>query len=644
MSIKVLLDDKIEEFFSSNPELNNTGHNQFEIVVPHFANLQYLHGIDSEDLIDGIMGDGGDEGIDHCYIFCDGNLVKDDNHPVKDESRVVVKFFQTKKEKGISTDGFRKTKEGIEQIFNLELTEKKLQQLGANEMFIEKASLIRNIFRIAARRGASFKCQVFYATAAVEKNISTKLLHLKEELLKNALRIEYDFYFWGAQDLLDLSASEKKSIELSFVSQPLELKERDIDTDGFAGFVSGNKLIESFMDDSGRFRDELTEGNVRYFLGEDKVVNSSIIETARDGIKSQVFWAMNNGLTIICDSIKALGSNQYKLENPQVVNGCQTIHCLQSAYSQKDEEKPQETANDITEISEKTKVKKLPENLRVFVKLVRANNPEIQNSIISATNSQSPVHSASLKANDIIQKNIESYLGKNGFFYERRENFYKRQGRSGNKVISLMKMAQIMHTIVNKEAIIATNDTASLFDTSKKTKIYSTIFNEKADYEMYLFSTLLHQKIWTLKNSDLRTNAAKYTPVEKSFISASGFLLLHVMSVIILSLSETPKKNSSQQLSNTLLTGKLDIKTPERNNIFSLRKVKAFKILDSDAHMKLIYDLSKKIINKATEKSIKDTDKGILSVFKSRTFDSAHLTPEILENKSKILKINVKGI
>ena len=630
MSIKILLDDKIDEFFQTNPDLKITAHNDFEVAVPHFANLEYLHGIDSEDIISGILGDGGDEGIDHCYIFCDGVLVKDEEHPIKEDSRVVVKFFQTKKVTGIETDGFRKTKEGIDQIFNLELDEKLLKKIGANDLFIETAKLIRNIFRKAIRKRATFKCEVFYATVAIDKKVSSKIDHLKQELIKNPLKIPFEFFFWGAQDIFDLTENAKKSIEISFVSQPLELKERDIDTDGYAGFVTGNKLIESFMDKTNRFRDELTEGNVRYFLGEDKVVNKSIIETAKSDSKSQIFWAMNNGLTIICDSINALGSNEYTLDNPQVVNGCQTIHCLQMAYNEKKD--MQETD------PEKIEVTKLPSNLKVFVKLVRANNSEIQTSIISATNSQSPVHSASLKANDVIQKNIEAHLRKNEFYYERRENFYKRQGMSGNKVVGLLKMAQIIHTIVNKESIIATNDTASLFDTQQKSKIYSTIFNEKADYDIYLFSVILHQKIWTLKNSDLRTN--DYDSATRSFISSSGFLLLHVMSVILLSLC-TPKKKSTTPVQRELLYKKIDIKTPERNNVFSLRKKQAFELLENEAVMKKIYKLSKTIIKSAANESIKDTKKGSLSIFKARTFDSTHLTPEILKNEAKILKISI---
>ena len=61
MSIKILLDDQIDKLFKDNPELATVNKNRFEIAVASFANLRHLHGIEFDDLIDGIMGEGGDE-------------------------------------------------------------------------------------------------------------------------------------------------------------------------------------------------------------------------------------------------------------------------------------------------------------------------------------------------------------------------------------------------------------------------------------------------------------------------------------------------------------------------------------------------------------------------------------------------------
>ena len=145
MSLKILLNDQIDKLFNDNPELNSVKKNKFEIATAAFANVKFLNGLEFDDLIDGIMGEGGDEGIDLCYVYCNGTLVKDESHPITKDSTIKVKFFQVKKDDGFSTNGFRILKEGIEEIFNLELELDKLQILGANKDVVEMAELIRKV-------------------------------------------------------------------------------------------------------------------------------------------------------------------------------------------------------------------------------------------------------------------------------------------------------------------------------------------------------------------------------------------------------------------------------------------------------------------------------------------------------------------
>lgn len=598
MSLKILIEDQIQKLFNDNPELNSVSKNQFEIAVASFANIKHLNGLEFDDLIDGIMGDGGDEGIDLCYVYCNGVLVKDELHPITKDSTIKVKFFQVKKEDSFSTDGFRKLKEGIEEVFNLDLDLDKLQIIGANQEILEMADLIRKIFRKARLERAKFSCEVFYATASAEIHLSEKIKHLELALKDNALAIPYEFDYWGAQKLLDLTGETDEQIEIKFDSQPLNISEKDIDTTGYAGFVSGNELLKSLIDSENNFKSHLTEGNVRYFLGEDKKINSSIIDSAVDAVKASNFWAMNNGLTIIGDSIEALDSRGYSVKNPQIVNGCQTIHCLYFAYV-------------------KDNKYKLPENLKVFVKLVKTENPDIQTDIISATNSQNPVKSASLKANDNIQRNIEKHLKDAGIYYERRDNYYKRQGITGNKVIGLIKMAQIIHTVVNKEAVVAVNDTTTLFDTETK---YNSIFHDKADFELYKFSTILYQKIWTIKNSDIRTN--DYQSEHRDLISKGGFVFLHIMSSLLFSDAEYKE---DQVTKKSVQTKNIVIEMPARKNDFSKRKKWLFKKIIDDSLLEEYYRVAKDIFFSSADEYYRATGKSKTSLFKLRSFDKDYL-------------------
>lgn len=297
-----------------------------------------------------------------------------------------------------------------------------------------------------------------------------------------------------------------------------------------------------------------------------------------------------------------LDAKGYSITNPQIVNGCQTIHCLHLAYSDKDKNS-------------------LPETLKVFVKLVKTENLDIQTDIISATNSQNPVKSASLKANDNIQRNIEKHLHDAGILYERRDNFYKRQGYTGNKVIGLLKMAQIIHTVVNKDAVVAVNDTTTLFDTETK---YNSIFNDKADFDLYKFSTILYQKIWTIKNSDIRTN--EYQSEQRDLISKGGFIFLHIMSSLLFSDAEYKE---GQIIKKSDLFNNIVIETPQRKNEFTKRKKWLFENLEKDNFLEPYYEVAKDIFFKSADEYVKSTSKSKNSLFKQRSFDKDYIKPQI---------------
>jgi hypothetical protein len=538
-----------------------------------------------------------------CYLFCNGFLIRDENHPINSDSIVKVKFFQTKREDSFSSDTALKLKDGIEQIFNLDLSLDELKANGANDDILSKTDLIRKIFRKTQKERGRFYCEVFYATEALELNIPTKISLYEQQLRDNPLKIPIKFEYWGAQELLDLIKTKDEALEIKFDTQIVNILQKGINISGTCGFVKGNDLMSCLIDKENGFKSHLTEGNVRYFLGEDKTINSSIIDTAKNEDKASIFWAMNNGITIIGQDVRQVDATVYSIKNPQIVNGCQTIHCLHSAFTSNNKNK-------------------LPENLKVFVKLIQTGDDiNIQSDIISATNSQNAVKGASLKANDNIQKNIESHLKKFGFYYERRENYYKQRGISGTKVIGLLKMAQIVHTIVNKESITAMNDTATLFTHTR----YKTIFHNVADYDLYLFCVKLFQRVWTFKNSDLRKK--DYPREKKEIMSKAGFILLNIISSLMFSEAEFIEK---RELKREKCISDFDIKAPVRKNKFTLRKKWLFEKLNDENYMVECFNNAKKIYDIASRNySVANPDKPTNSFLKNRTFDREFLRPII---------------
>lgn len=80
---------------------------------------------------------------------------------------------------------------------------------------------------------------------------------------------------------------------------------------------------------------DLVKENIRDYMG-NTVFNSDIAETLNDDADRSNFLYYNNGITIICDSFSNpnfLNKGNYKLINPQIVNGCQTVNTIYEVLS-----------------------------------------------------------------------------------------------------------------------------------------------------------------------------------------------------------------------------------------------------------------------------------------------------------------------
>lgn len=87
---------------------------------------------------------------------------------------------------------------------------------------------------------------------------------------------------------------------------------------------------------------ELFEENIREYLGT-RGVNNGIIKTLRSKTDRENFFYYNNGVTIICEKCETLKGTEasvdsknlygFKLINPQIVNGCQTVNSIAEVLS-----------------------------------------------------------------------------------------------------------------------------------------------------------------------------------------------------------------------------------------------------------------------------------------------------------------------
>ncbi|MCF2907126.1 AIPR family protein [Pseudoalteromonas sp. DL2-H2.2] len=146
---------------------------------------------------------------------------------------------------------------------------------------------------------------------------------------------------------------------------------------------------------------EIFNDNVRVYLSRTNKINRKIIETALSE-DNPLFWYLNNGITITCDSFsypKGKRAPIVELKNIQIVNGGQTSNALFEASQMAPE--------------------KLDDVL-ILVRIIETKSQPVSLAIAESTNSQTPIKSSDLRSNDDIQKKLEEAFEGMGLFYERK--------------------------------------------------------------------------------------------------------------------------------------------------------------------------------------------------------------------------------
>ena len=225
--------------------------------------------------------------------------------------------------------------------------------------------------------------------------------------------------------------------------------------------------------------------NIRRFLGTRGRVNADILRTCQQSDSSYLFWFLNNGITIVCDRIDAVTDPDnpiVKIENMQIVNGCQTATALALA------EKRGKLANDV----------------KILLRIYQTTDSDLVSKIVMTTNNQNEISSRDLRANDPIQVEMELALRDHNYFYERKLRQYDNsEDIDANRIIANESLAQSYLSVVLKKPSDAR---------ARKYKIwsnyYTQIFDGSKGIEPFIISYLIYKYVenW-LKTSDLSNDS-----------------------------------------------------------------------------------------------------------------------------------------
>lgn len=264
--------------------------------------------------------------------------------------------------------------------------------------------------------------------------------------------------FHGARELHQLSQRVRSErLELAFEGTLPD------EENSYVALVALEEYCRFLRDETGALRRYIFDGNLRDFQG-DIEVNSAIAASLNDPDAPQ-FWWLNNGVTILASDVSVAGKKLY-VDDPQIVDGLQTSIVIHESFP------PDDGAG-------------VKSGHRLLVRIIDESDADTRDRIIRSTNSQTRVSTASLRATDGLQREIEICFHHEGWFYDRRKNYWKNEGKPAERIVQITYLAQAVLAICLADPASARARPSSLLEDHDD---YGRIFDPQREHSIYLWA------------------------------------------------------------------------------------------------------------------------------------------------------------
>ncbi|MEJ8553007.1 AIPR family protein [Tepidibacter sp. Z1-5] len=398
----------------------------------------------------------------------------------KYDEEAIIKIFQVKNQNGFKSNTLIHMKNGLEWIF--EKTNDALK-LNKNKKFISKIKEVRSVLKEYSY--SNVHIEVYYACLGNTNDIDYRGEFDQElkEIVKKYEQVgfgNFKFQLLGVEEIneeLKLIEMKNKKINTNLnilydANRPSLIETYKNNLKSVVCTVKASEIAKLISEDK---NDILFDKNIRKYLEQRGKVNKSIYETCVDEDESRLFWFLNNGITIMCDTFsvdKIPNEAKIKIDNVQIINGCQTSTTLYKAM----------------------KDGKLVSDTEVLIKIYASDDKKIVDKITVATNNQNPINLRDLRANDEIQLNIQIYINnKYNYYFERKRNEFKDVDKK--KIITNEKVGQSYLGIILRKPHRALSSKKDVFD-----KEYNNIFNSNS-FAKLMFSHLIYMYVENKKKN-----------------------------------------------------------------------------------------------------------------------------------------------
>ncbi|MFB7655235.1 MULTISPECIES: AIPR family protein [unclassified Streptomyces] len=487
----------------------------FEMFASELALRPF--GLGLEDIEAGIVGGGQDGAIDAVYVFFDDTLLDEDSDVVSESSRpgdfgqdrnLEIWVVQAKRTPSFSEEVAEKLENTMRRVLDLSQPLESLSILY-NSSMLARFGIFRNAWEKLLTRRPRISVNVVYAAPGDSRNITpqfeAKLNALKQVILTSvpdARTISVELL--GDKELL-ARYNERPPYTLAMNYQESATSGRS-----HVALVKLRDYYNLIVDDNGRLRRHLFEWNVRDYQGNVSVnqeIRSSL--TAPD---SPEFWWLNNGVTLICSEATSTAKT-YSLSNIQIVNGLQTSHEIFEALR----------GGGTSEA----------EDRMLLVRIIVTDDAATRDLVIRATNRQTAITDASLRATDEVQRNIEDYFLTQGWYYDRRKGYYKNDGKDPSKIVSIQFVGASITAMGLARPDKSRGKPSSLL---KNDEDYRLVFNSSIDLAIYLWGARLQRQVDNFILSD----------AAEANVSQKSNLKFHLSMLIVERLNGGPVRSPQQ--------------------------------------------------------------------------------------------------
>jgi len=427
------------------------------------------------------VGAGADTGIDGIAIIVNGHLVEDTDEidsllDANGYLEVTYLFVQSKTSSNFDTKEMHAFYFGVSDFFAEE------PKLARNDDIKKYAEISEYLLDNASDFKDNPICKTFYITTGVvneDQNISAVVDSSVSDLESYNLFERVEAKVIGANDLGKLYRRTKNPVTSKFTfANKVTLPDIEGIDQSFYGVLPFSEFRKLLIDDNGNIQ-SIFDDNVRDFQGIGNLVNSSINETL-NGELPDLFSVLNNGVTIVADSIKT-SANSLTITDYQIVNGCQTSNVLY-------ENRNNEYINDIT----------------VPLRLIVTTDEDVKSKITVSTNNQTAIKKEQLAAMSDFQKNLQHYYssinGEGKLFYERRAKEYNSDRNViKRKVITIANQIKSFSAMFNKNPHMVTTYLGTLVKTMGNSG--SNLFESDHQFSPYYMAGLAFYRLDSLFNN-----------------------------------------------------------------------------------------------------------------------------------------------